>query len=665
MVFNAIVKFFKNCYVKDYDNIISILPIFLCFGVIIGFRYNNVDNTEIFLCITVISLIISYLSYRFNATRHITIVFFAIFFIFLGYTSSIYRFEAKNKNYIIKSEEKNVLISAKIDSIVYGEKYNKVIIKDISIDKSIQSPKKLYMKISLNSMLERLHSGYNVELFGDIVPLPGVIYKDAYNFAEVAYFNDIGGIFKLHNVVSVKKNKASTISEYIDNLRNRINTRIINSIKNSDNAAIIMALFTGNTYYLDNTIRFQIQKAGLSHLLAISGMHVSVIAVTIFILLRRLMLASEYITLRYNTKKIAAFLSIFICISYLAISGFPISATRSFVMFTIGLIAVIIDRYPVPIRVLGFALVSILIFNPEAMFYPSLQMSFMAVLGLITGISEINQRFFKNAPSYGFVKKYLFYFFSISVSSKIATLCTFPYSIYHFNQYSNIGMISNIFAVPLVELIILPIGVATFFLSVIGLDGFMLSIMSYFVDIFRDIAIYSASYKYATSVVKEMPANAMLIMTFGIIWLLVMRQNWRYFGIVIIFIGCIIHNFHKLPDAIIYKDNKSMIFKVGNQYYSYGRISNSFVKKIWQGRVGQRYIKYLNSNILEKYFIIYKWGICSKMQKLCVVQKPNLFTCKDLTGYNILSDEKHTCYGNKFLTRINDIDSFSYFKLKT
>jgi competence protein ComEC len=284
------------------------------------------------------------------------------------------------------------------------------------------------------------------------------------------------------------------------------------------------------------------------------------------------------------------------------------------------------------------------------------------VLGLITGISEINQRFFKNAPSYGFVKKYLFYFFSISVSSKIATLCTFPYSIYHFNQYSNIGMLSNIFAVPLVELIILPIGVATFFLSIIGLDGFMLSIMSYFVDIFRDIAIYSASYKYATSVVKEMPANAMLIMTFGIIWLLVMRQNWRYLGIVIIFIGCMIHHFHKLPDAIIYKDNKSMIFKIGNQYYSHGRISNSFVKKIWQGRVGQRYIRYLTTNMIERYFIIYKWGICSKMHKLCVVQKSDLFACQDIIGYNVISDKEHVCHNNKFLRRNNDIDSFSYFK---
>lgn len=66
--------------------------------------------------------------------------------------------------------------------------------------------------------------------------------------------------------------------------------------------------------------------------------------------------------------------------------------------------------------------------------------------------------------------------------------------------------------------------------------------------------------------------------------------------------------------------------------------------------------------MIERYFMIYKWGICSKIHKLCIAQKSNLFSCKGINGYSILSDKHHTCKGNVFLKRDESVDSFAYFK---
>jgi len=87
----------------------------------------------------------------------------------------------------------------------------------------------------------------------------------------------------------------------------------------------------------------------------------------------------------YNIKRIAALISLFGSYCYLEVSNMQIAATRAFIMTTIFIYSVILDRSAYLLRSIAIAGFIILVFNPEYIFHPSFQLSFVAVLSLIAG----------------------------------------------------------------------------------------------------------------------------------------------------------------------------------------------------------------------------------------------------------------------------------------
>ncbi|BEP32127.1 MAG: hypothetical protein WBIAU2_03540 [Wolbachia endosymbiont of Drosophila biauraria] len=75
-----------------------------------------------------------------------------------------------------------------------------------------------------------------------------------------------------------------------------------------------------------------IRDSGIAHLFAISGLHLSFVAGLFFVVFRNLFAISETLTLKYNTKKISAFLTILPTTFYLLITGMQISAQRAYIM---------------------------------------------------------------------------------------------------------------------------------------------------------------------------------------------------------------------------------------------------------------------------------------------------------------------------------------------
>jgi ComEC/Rec2-related protein len=170
----------------------------------------------------------------------------------------------------------------------------------------------------------------------------------------------------------------------------------------------------------------EMRQSGISHILCVSGLHLSLVAMLFFISARFLLNLSNYIAYNYNIKSIAAICSLIGSYGYLELSGMQIAAIRAFIMTTIFIYAVMIGRKPYPLRSLAIAAFIILSVNPEYIFHPSFQLSFVAVLSLTAGYEFYIRNQWILGKSKGIFSSIKFYIAFNIYSSFLASIVTAP-----------------------------------------------------------------------------------------------------------------------------------------------------------------------------------------------------------------------------------------------
>ncbi len=288
---------------------------------------------------------------------------------------------------------------------------------------------------------------------------------------------------------------------------------------------------------------------------------------------------------------------------YLLITGMQISAQRAYIMVILVLVAIMIERKYRGLIAIAFAAAVILIIEPEAILKPGFQMSFSAVLALVASYQINANKLFKI--------KIMKYFVSIMISSVIASLATVPYTIYNFNYFSISGIITNLVAIPIVTLIIIPLGIIYVLLIPLGIEWIIAPFIERPIDSILYITNAIASLQYLVIPIRTFPASSIIIITFGLLWLCLWERNWRFLGFFFIVLGICFSAAYKTPDILINADNVAAK-ESDNLLYSLTRKSRNFVIKTWAKQNGQNQIlnhtKYSNPDKRLKYGCIYNKG---------------------------------------------------------
>lgn len=225
-------------------------------------------------------------------------------------------------------------------------------------------------------------------------------------------------------------------------LRARIGAQIDLLFPNGDGAASGMLL--GEKSRLDADTRTAFRTAGISHLLAVSGLHVSVLAGAFSLLFRR-------------NAWVRFFATAFFLLLYAAVTAFAPSVLRAGVMLLYALLAFPLRRRRDPFSALSAAFVLIVLCRPFALFYVGFQLSFSAVYALIL-LAPILQRPLSRLGSAAS---------GLIASSTAATLGTLPASSAFFGETQALSVVTNLFVLPIVPVFLIPafFGTALSFLS--------------------------------------------------------------------------------------------------------------------------------------------------------------------------------------------------------
>ena len=243
----------------------------------------------------------------------------------------------------------------------------------------------------------------------------------------------------------------------LENIKNKLSTLLTTSIK-GEQGRLSSALLLGNKELLsDSTIR-DFRRAGASHILALSGLHMSIIMGFGMFILKRI------------TKKrwlIATILSI-LSVFYLALTGFSLSASRAVIMLLIVYLSMLISGIPDPLTSLSIAGTIILLISPGAVADAGFWMSFSATLGILVFIPPLNDILAeKTAKKEGKLKRLAFKCLYSPVTAVatglaailplIAVSCVFIKEISFMSVISSVILSIPTAAVILLSLLLLPL----------------------------------------------------------------------------------------------------------------------------------------------------------------------------------------------------------------
>jgi competence protein ComEC len=245
----------------------------------------------------------------------------------------------------------------------------------------------------------------------------------------------------------------------------------------ADEKAVLKALVFGDRSGIDDGLRERFNRAGAGHLLAISGLHVGIVATLAFGVFRWVFSFFPFLLWRGWGRQWAAAATLVPVLAYGLLAGMSPSTQRAEFMVALFLAALILGRSQDVLNTLAVAALVILAFFPPALFSISFQLSFAAVLAIVYGLEKIGVA---SEPAHPPLRRAGRRLAGFVLVSALAIAGTAPVVLLHFNQTSVVGIAANLFLVPLVGFVVVPAGLVSAFVSLLfepAADlGFWLSI---------------------------------------------------------------------------------------------------------------------------------------------------------------------------------------------
>jgi competence protein ComEC len=330
----------------------------------------------------------------------------------------------------------------------------------------------------------------------------------------------------------------------------------IRAVLPGDTGAIGVALITGDQGAISKPTMQLMRDSGLAHLLSISGLHIGLVAGILFISLRRALCLVPRVALYHPIKKWGAIAAFAGTLFYVLLAGAPVPAVRAFIMTSMFLLAVILDRTAISLPPVAWAAVVVLLVSPEELIGPSFQMSFAAVVALVAAYEATQTWRLHWRAQAGWGRRAALYLVGSVFTSLIATLATGPYSIYHFNRIAAYGVFANMTAVPLTGLWVMAWAVLAVILMPFRMEEIALIPMGWGIDGIIAIAGDVARLPNAVSVVPAMPVAGLATITIGGLWLCLWQHRWRLAGVPVIVAGLATIMFTRAPDLLISEDGR-------------------------------------------------------------------------------------------------------------
>jgi competence protein ComEC len=322
--------------------------------------------------------------------------------------------------------------------------------------------------------------------------------------------------------------------------------------------AIGAALIVGEQRAIPESAAEPLRASGLTHIVSISGLHMSLVAGGVIVAIRALLALFPALALRRPIRKWAAAAAFVAATVYLLLSGMQVAALRSHLMLSVALLAVMVDRPAITMHTVAVSAALILAVDPSSVMDPSFQMSYLAVIALVACYDLYRAWAAKRPPPAredGLIGHLagatLRHFEGFAVSSLIAGLATDPVIAAVFFRAAPYSILANMAVLPVTGLVIMPAAVVAVLAMPFGLDPWPLAVMGLGIDWMVAVGGWAAALPGGAGVIGASHPAMMPLGIAAVLWVSAWRSRIRLLGLVPALAAVILVFLGPRPDVMI------------------------------------------------------------------------------------------------------------------
>ena len=400
-----------------------------------------------------------------------------------------------------------------------------------------------------------LATGDRVRIRALVRPPAAPSYPGGWDLQRDAFYAGLGGSgYALGKADRTEQAVPSGSMWYVQWLRETIAGRVVAVIPGAAGAVSVTVL-TGASMAIPEADHAAFRDSGLAHLLAVAGLHIGIIMGFALTLSRLGFALSERASLFWPTKKLSALCALAAGALYMVLTGMHVPIIRSFVMACLFTVALLADRRPFSLRGLALAAVVLMLIAPQEVPGVSFQMSFSAVLALISGYEALRP-WLRKLHGTQWHKKFLAHVVALALTSALAGTASAPYGAYHFGHVQVYFVLANMIAVPLTAMWVMPAGLIALFLMPLHLESLALVPMGWGAEAVVWVARATSALPAATFTVPHIPAWGLCVFSLGLAWLGLWRTRRRLVGIVVMLAGLASPLLDRPPDLLVSGDGR-------------------------------------------------------------------------------------------------------------
>lgn len=394
-----------------------------------------------------------------------------------------------------------------------------------------------------------LASGDVIRVRVRLMPPAPASLPGGYDYARRAYFDGIGATGRIVPPVVVLSRQENRGFE----IRRRLSDHIARRVEGAP-GALAVTMATGDRGRIAPADEDAMRQSGLSHLLSISGLHVTALIGIVVFVVYRLLALSTRLALRWPLMLLSAGAGAAAGVGYTLLTGAEVPTIRSCVSALLVMAGLAMGREAISLRLLAVGALIIMILWPQAVVGPSFQLSFMAVTVIISLHEHPKIRALFAARDEAAWARILRGLGALLLTGLAVEIALMPIALYHFHRMGLLGSVANMVAIPLTEFVVMPAEALALLLDVIGAGAPAWWVVEKALALLIALAHLVAAQTSAVVLTPAIPPVAFAVTMLGFLWCLLWRRALRWAGLAVIALGLIGYATASTPDILVSAD---------------------------------------------------------------------------------------------------------------
>nr|WP_237437785.1 ComEC/Rec2 family competence protein [Altericroceibacterium endophyticum] len=413
---------------------------------------------------------------------------------------------------------------------------------------------KIRVNLNEDQDIPEAQENAHIRLRARLMPPSPPMLPGAYNFARNAWFQGFaatGSVLGEIELIDAGTGGEALVAQWQRQLSRHVRDQLGGS-----SGAIAATLASGDRGAIGKADEIAMRDAGLTHLLSISGLHVSAVMAASYILLIRLLAAFPPLALRVRLPLLASLGAALAGIGYTLLTGAQVPTVRSCFGALLVLTALAMGREALSLRMIAVAAFGVLMLWPESLVGPSFQMSFAAV---ITIVALHESRWLRSvlAPrDEDLFMRLARKVFALLITGLAIEFCLMPIVLFHFHRAGVYGAFANLAAIPLVTFVSMPLIALALLLDLVGLGAPIWWLAGWSLDLLLGLAHFTASQPGAVKLMPQMGIGVFMLFVAGGLWIALWRGRARLIGMAPVIVAIILLLLTPVPDLLITDDGR-------------------------------------------------------------------------------------------------------------